>query len=117
MNEEKKEMTQEEILEEADRLAAEVESELQSNIGDFASMPELADIPPELLEQMTPEQVLELLAAQSKNKRKSQAHYTRKQTPRAVRNQRRRAQKKARKITVRNGGGRTTPIRKRRKAA
>lgn len=118
MNEDKPK-TEAELLEEADRLAAEVEAELQQNIGDFEALAGLDGIPPELLEQLTPEQLQELIAMQAAQQRKPQSYYTRKQTKKADRKKKRKAQARARRITSKKGWGRTIPVnvRKRKAAA
>ena len=88
-----------------------------NTIGQLGELEGLDQIPPELLEHLSPEQIMEILAAQAAGKRKPQAYYTRKQTPKAVRRAKARAQRAARKVTRRKGWGRTISRRKRMKKA
>lgn len=110
----------EDILNEADRLAAEVEAEIaqMGNIGALGELEGLDQIPPELLENLTPEQILELIAAQAQQRKKPRSYYTRNRGgTKAQRKKKRDAQKRARAITRKKGWGRTISKRKRKKAA
>lgn len=100
MNEEK---SLDEILEEADKLAAEVEEDIGANLD------------PEALANMTPEELQALMGVAKI--RPPQSYFTRKHVRRADRLRIRRAQRKARKITRRKGWGRTISRRKRAKKA
>lgn len=106
------------VLAEADRLAAEAEAELQQNIGDM-DVVGIDQLTPEMLENMDPAQLQSLMAqmAAARPSRREQSYYTRKRTPKAVKRQRRLAQKAARKVSIRNGAGRTISRRKRLKKA
>ncbi len=116
--------TEEELLKEADRLAAEVEAELaegklSDNIGDMNEVPELT---PEMMENMDPALLQEFLARMAQQRagaaRRPQAYYTRKQPNKAERKKKRLAQKKARRISTINGSGKSIPhVRRRRNAA
>lgn len=116
--------TEEELLKEADRLAAEVEADIakgsfdETDIGDMGEIPELT---PEMMEKMDPVQLQAFLAQlaeqRAKFQRKPQAFYTRKQTTKAGRKKKRVAQKKARRISTINGSGKSIPHVQRRKNA
>ena len=106
--------SQDDILAEADRLAAEFEAELNSSappdtIGD--------GITPEMLENMDPAQLQQFLAQFEQKKRKSQAFYTRKQTTKTFRKKQRIAQERARVVSRKNGGGKTISRQRRTKKA
>jgi hypothetical protein len=112
------ESKEKELLAEADRLAAEVEAEFAGNIGSNAEIPELT---PEMIENMDPAQLQALIArmAEQRNKfeRLPQAFYTRKQPLKAVQRAKGKAQKKARRISSKNGSGKSISLAKRRKKA
>ena len=117
-NTENAELKEKELLAEADRLAAEVEAEFAGNIGSDAEVPELT---PAMIENMDPAQLQALMAqmAQQRNKfvRKPQAFYTRKQPLKAVQRAKGKAQKKARRISSKNGSGKSISLARRRKKA
>ena len=97
------------VLSEADRLAAEVEAEVMAEQS-IGAMPSIDELTPEMLENMDPAQlqaIIRNMQAAEGPTRKAQSHYTRKQTSKAVRKNKRTAQKAARAITRNNGGGRT----------
>ena len=112
------ESKEKELLAEADRLAAEVEAEFAGNIGSNAEIPELT---PEMIENMDPAQLQALIArmAEQRNKfeRQPQAFYTRKQPLKAVQRAKGKAQKKARRISSKNGSGKSISLARRRKKA
>ncbi len=117
-----KSQTEEELLKEADRLAAEVEVELaKGKFDDIGSMEELPELTPEMMEKMDPALLQEFLTRLAQQKqgfeRREQAYYTRKQTTKAVRKTKRIEQKKARRISVINGSGKSIPHARRRKNA
>lgn len=109
---------EQELLAEADRLAAEVEAEFADNIGNNAEVPELT---PEMIENMDPAQLQAFIArmAQEKEKfvRKPQAFYTRKQPSKSTQRAKGKAAKKARRISSINGNGKSIPASRRRKNA
>ena len=113
---------EEELLAEADRLAAEVEADVAAGeLDNIGSMNEVPEITPEMLEGMDPVQLQALMAQlaeqQKKFKRLPQAFYTRKQTTAPERKKKRDAQKKARAISSRNGNGKSMSLARRRKSA
>jgi len=110
----------EKLLEEADRLAAEVEADLAD--GKLDETIDAAggnmEITPEMLANMDPVQLQEMIAKMKEQRERfQQAYYTRKQIPRDVRVAKRKAAKKARLISSRNGNGKCIPKSKRRKNA
>ena len=113
----------EELLKEADRLAAEVEADLADHkfddtIDEAGGTPELT---PDMLANMDPVQLQQMIAKMAEQRKRymrpPQSFFTRKQVPHAVRKQKRKAAKKARAITSRNGNGKCIPRKKRRKNA
>ena len=113
--EENKTQSEEELLAEAERLAAEVEAELAGNIGDMSALPEGLELTPEMLENMDPVQLQQFLAQFGQPKKLPQSHYSRKQTTKAQRKKKRNDQKRARAITRRAGCGRTISTTKRKR--
>ena len=112
---ENKPQTEEEILAEADRLAAEVEAELAGNIGNMSALPEGLELTPEMLENMDPVQLQQFLAQFGQPKKLPRSHYSRKQTTKAQRKKKRDSQKRARAVTRRAGWGRTISTTKRKR--
>ena len=112
---ENKPQTEEEILAEADRLAAEVEAELAGNIGSMSALPDGLELTPEMLENMDPAQLQAFMAQFGQPKKLPRSHYSRKQTNKAQRKKKRDAQKRARAITRRAGWGRTISTVKRKR--
>lgn len=116
-------INEKELLEEADRLAAEVEADLAEGKFDntIGNMGEMPDLTPEMMENMDPAMLQEFMTRLAQQRaqfqRKPQACYTRKQTTKAGRKAKRVAQKKARAISSRNGNGKCVPRSRRRKAA
>ena len=112
------ESKEKELLDEADRLAAEVEAEFAGNIGSDAEVPELT---PEMIEQMDPAQlqafIARMAAQRGKFVRKPQAFYTRKQPLKAVQRAKGKAAKKARRISSKSGNGKSISLARRRKNA
>lgn len=113
--EENKPQSEEEILAEADRLAAEVEAELAGNIGNMSALPEGLELTPEMLENMDPAQLQAFMAQFGQKKKMPRSVYCRKQTTKAQRKKKRNAQKRARAITRRAGCGRTISSMKRKR--
>ena len=110
-------------LEEADRIAAEVEAEvaMEMTIGGASSSspspstPSIDEITPEMLENMDPAQLQAIIRQMqgAQKERPSQSSFTKKKLSKDKRKQKRKMQSNARKITMKNGGGKTTTIRSR----
>ena len=101
-----------EKLQEAEERAAALEAELQ--MGDVIG----GGISPEALASMDPVQLQALLSQMQQAEKKPRSYYCRKQIPKAVKRRKRKLAKAARKVSLRNGGGRTISRRRRtRKAA
>jgi hypothetical protein len=115
--EENKPQSEEELLAEADRLAAEVEAELAGNIGNMSALPEGLELTPEMLENMDPAQLQKFLSQFGQPKKLAQSHYTRKQSTKSQRKKRRDIQKRSRAATRRTGWGRTISTAKRKRQA
>ena len=92
----------EEFAKEIDKASAETEVEFGDIITESGPDLDLSELPPELLAQLEA----------SREKWKSKGG-TKSMVPRAVRDKKRKAQRKARKITRKTGGGRTTAKRTR----
>lgn len=106
------------LLEEADRLAAEVEADIAAHKFDETINVSGGEITPEMLENMDPAQLQAFIAAMAQQKKRFyQSRFTRKSTPKNVRKMKRKAAKKARLISSRNGNGKCIPRAKRRKNA
>lgn len=101
----------EKMLEEAKGASEETAAEFEDTIG--------GGISPEMLANMDPVQLQQLLAAmQGAGKpKRARSFYSRKQTARAVRISKRKAARAARKVTARTGGGRTISRKRRAKKA
>ena len=91
-----------EFLKEIDEAAAETVEDFTDLITESGPEINFADLPPEIQARLVA-------------KREEWKHRggTKSMVPRAVRNKKRKAQRKARKITRQTGGGRTTPKRTR----
>ena len=111
----------EEILKEADRLAAEVEADLAKHKFDETIDAAGGEITPDMLANMDPVQLQAMIAEMTEQRKRferpPQSFFTRKQTTKPVRKAKRKAAKKARAISSRNGNGKSIPKVKRRKNA
>ena len=101
-------------LAEADQRSAELMREM--TIGEIID----GGMTPEMLENLDPVQLQNMLREMDKasgRKRHPQSFYTRKQPTKAARRSKAKAQRKARQITSRTGGGRTISRRRKLKKA